>query len=88
MPSDHHGHAIDSEDRLMPDVPELFWEAYDTRNGRSVGMAVYNTEEQVLAAIESWRARDRRGGRPDLHDLMPHLGARSFKPGERQGFNF
>lgn len=70
----------------MQDETDILWEAYDTRNGKSVGMAVYFTEEQVLAAIEGWRARARRGGRPDIHDLMPHLGARSFKRGERLGF--
>ena len=66
-------------------APDVLWEAYDTRSGKSVGMAVYNTQEQVEAAIEGWRARDRRGGRPDIHDLMPYLGARSFKRGERDG---
>lgn len=65
------------------EAPEILWEAYDMRSGRSVGMAVYNTEEQVLQAIEAWRARDRRGGRQDIHDLMPYLAVRSFKRGER-----
>ena len=68
------------------EAPEVLWEAYDTRSGKSVSMSVYNTEEQVLQAIEAWRARDRRGGRPDIHDLMPYLGARSFKRGHRDGF--
>lgn len=71
----------------MFDTPDFLWEAYDTRTGKSVSMAVYNTEEQVRAAIAGWRARDRRGGRPDIHDLMPFVDARSFKRGERDGFH-
>jgi hypothetical protein len=67
----------------MITAPKILWEAYDTRNGKSVGMSVYFTEAQVDAAIAGWRARDLKGGRQDIHDLMPFLGARSFKPGER-----
>ena len=65
------------------EAPDILWEAYDTRTGKSVSMAVYNTEEQVEAAIRAWRYRDSKGGRPDIHDLMPYLGARSFKRGHR-----
>jgi hypothetical protein len=50
------------------------WVAVDNRTGRRVGMSSIGfTLEQAERTIEGWRERDRRGGRPDLHVLLPYL---------------
>ena len=47
---------------------------YDTRTGKRVGMASCGmTEWQARWSLSQVRERDERGGRPDLHDLVPHL---------------
>ena len=60
----------------MSELPRTSWALYDSRTGRRVGMASAGfTRFQAERRIEELRDRDRRGGRPDIHDLMPHLAA-------------
>lgn len=49
------------------------WGWRDRRNGARVSMTSTVTREQAESELENWRIRDRRGGRPDLHDLMPFV---------------
>lgn len=53
-----------------------FWEYYDTRTGKRVGLASPLTKELAETAIAEWRKRDARGVRPELHTLIPFLAAR------------
>jgi hypothetical protein len=56
----------------MSDEREL-WIIVDARNGERASITSYNTREQAARKIAEWRARDARGGRPDMHEYMPHL---------------
>lgn len=49
------------------------WHVEDCRTGRRAGIASYPSKASAEAAIERWRERDLRGGRPDIHELMPYL---------------
>lgn len=59
----------------MIDDPERAtnYKIIDRRTGRRVSMASYGPLWLTHATIVSWRERDRRGKRPDIHDLIPHL---------------
>jgi hypothetical protein len=52
------------------------WETYDVRNGMNTGMGSFSSQAAAESQIDRWRIRDRRGGRPDIQALMPHLAAR------------
>lgn len=56
------------------------WGWRDGRTGMRWSVAVVRTREQAEAELEGWRARDRRGKRPDLHDDLPFVEA--FRLGE------
>lgn len=49
------------------------WGIVDTRTGRRVSVVTFFTREHAEATIQHWRERDAKGGRPDVHDLMPYL---------------
>ena len=49
------------------------WGWRDARTGRRVSITSTRTREQAERQLEEWHARDRRGKRPDLHDLMPYI---------------
>jgi hypothetical protein len=49
------------------------WGWRDARTGERVSVSVCRTREYAERELEGWRARDRRGKRPDLHELMPFL---------------
>ena len=50
------------------------WHIEDSREpGKRAGIASYPSREFAERMIEGWRERDRRGGRPDIHELMPYL---------------
>lgn len=53
--------------------PREVWGWRDSRDGHRVSASSCLTREYAEQQLEAWRARDRRGKRPDLHDLMPHL---------------
>jgi len=53
--------------------PHRSWAFYDRRTGKRSGMASYRSAEQCAQQLAYWWRRDRKGGRPDLHDKMPHL---------------
>lgn len=56
------------------DWPTTRWHVEDSRTpGKRASMSGFFTQEQAERQIESWRKRDARGGRPDIHDLMPYL---------------
>jgi hypothetical protein len=54
------------------------WGYFDARTGARVSVTSAFTREQAERQIEEWRERDRKGKRPDIHDLMPHLEARQL----------
>lgn len=59
------------------------WEIIDTRTGKRCTINVYPSKESAKAQIRAWRQRDKEGGRPDVHDLMPYMDcqiARRSKP--------
>lgn len=48
---------------------------YDRRTGRRVGMSIAGiTRRHAQQTLQALHDRDARGRRPDLHDLIPHLG--------------
>jgi hypothetical protein len=49
------------------------WSWRDRRTGQQMGMATVRTREQAEAQLDDWLARDRKGGRPDLHEYWPHV---------------
>jgi hypothetical protein len=51
------------------------WYIVDSRNGRRATIACFISEVEALKQIAEWNDRDRRGLRPDCHDLLPHLRA-------------
>ena len=72
------------DERLAETDPrKVFYEVYDMRDGKRCSMATYPQAWMAERAIQSWRDRDARGGRPDIHDLIPHIGIRAaqFAPG-------
>jgi len=52
------------------------WHIEDSRSGRRAGVGSYTSRARTEQQIAVWRARDARGGRPDIHELMAHLVAR------------
>lgn len=57
------------------------WTIVDSRTGQPVTVTSFFTEEGALEQIESWRERDRRGKRPDVHDMMPYLEPKLVRKG-------
>lgn len=49
------------------------WTWADSRTGQRVSMTSTFTREQAERTLEAWRRRDARGGRPDLHEIMPFV---------------
>lgn len=49
------------------------WGWRDRRTGERVSQSACNSREYAERELEYWWERDRRGGRPDLHELMPHV---------------
>jgi hypothetical protein len=47
------------------------WGWRDSRTKKRVSYSSTLSREQAEAQLEEWRARDRRGKRPDLHDSLP-----------------
>ena len=59
-----------------------FWGWVDTRTGKRVSVTSTLTREQAERALAGWHERDRLGGRPDLHELMPFVEVAKLAPGE------
>jgi hypothetical protein len=57
------------------------WKVTDSRTGSALGMSSYPTKESCEKAIEGFIARDKRGGRPDIHEIIPFMVAVRFVPG-------
>lgn len=49
------------------------WHIEDSRTGQRAGIGSYFTKAQAEWQISIWRARDVKGGRPDVHEMMPYL---------------
>jgi hypothetical protein len=49
------------------------WTWVDSRTGQCVSLSSTATREQAERQLEGWLARDARGKRPDLHELMPFV---------------
>lgn len=62
---------------------------YDVRTGKRCTFSSYLTAEEAAADLDNLRRRDAEGQlRPDVHDLMPHLGFIKLTPetwGSRPG---
>lgn len=58
------------------------WSWRDSRTGERVSVSATNTREQAERELEGWRARDRRGKRPDLHESMPFIEVYRVSPDE------
>lgn len=58
------------------------WGWRDKRTGEPVSMSSTFTQEQAERELEGWRERDRKGGRPDLHELMPYVEVYRIVPPE------
>lgn len=70
--------AVRSE--LVERAQREAWEIVDRRTGECAQMSVYRTEAQALRALVDYWRRDRRGGRPDIHDKLPDLDVRRRRP--------
>lgn len=62
--------------------PREIWGWRDRRTGQRVSVSSTFTREQAERELEGWWARDRRGKRPDLHDVMPHIEVFRIHPPE------
>lgn len=49
------------------------WHIEDSRTHARATIAAFPSEVSALLQIARWRARDAKGKRPDMHDVMPHL---------------
>jgi hypothetical protein len=56
------------------------WTIVDSRTGNQATVCGYFDEDQARRQIQEWVERDARGGRPDVHDLIPHLVPRLHQP--------
>ena len=56
-----------------------YWRIVDTRTDEPCSVVSYLTEERATEQVEYYRRRDAAGGRPDIHDLIPHLGVRESR---------
>ena len=45
----------------------------DIRTGQRIGMATVATRAQAERYLAKWWERDERGGRPDIHDILPYV---------------
>jgi hypothetical protein len=54
-------------------VSDGYWNVVDSRTDRLASAASWLSEDAVLRTIEGWKERDAKGGRPDVHDLIPFL---------------
>lgn len=59
------------------------WEIYDTRTGKRAQMDEFFTRAQAERVIAGYRARDARGVRPDVSDLIPYLAPREVATPEQ-----
>jgi len=57
----------------MSDTERELWTWMDSRTGQRVSMSSTATREQAERQLEGWLARDARGKRPDLHEMMPFI---------------
>lgn len=64
----------------MSGEPRQLWEIYDRSDGECAQMSVYSTEVQALRALVDYWRRDRRGKRPDIHELLFDLDVRRKRP--------
>lgn len=57
----------------MRNVKYDLWVIADSRNNKPLGVASYATKEFAERQIEGFRLRDGKGGRPELHGLIPFM---------------
>lgn len=71
---------------MYPDPPlneREVWAWRDSRSGARVSVSSTMTREQAERELEGWMERDARGGRPDLHKLMPFVEVYRVWPPEK-----
>ena len=56
----------------MPDKYE-HWVVADSRTLKPLGVASYGTRAFAELQIAGFKARDGKGGRPDIHPLIPFM---------------
>ena len=54
-------------------IAREWWKIADSRNGRHLGVAWYGSKENAEKQIAGFVARDGKGGRPDIHHLIPFM---------------
>ena len=69
----------------MSDADRPSWKIADSRNGRHLGVAWYWSKENAEAQIAGFVARDGKGGRPDIHHLIPFMVAVLVTDSESEG---
>ena len=55
------------------------WRIIDTRTDEPCSVVSYYSKERAEEQVEYYRRRDAKGGRPDIHDLIPYLGVREHR---------
>ena len=53
--------------------PREEWVIADSRTGKHLGVACYGSKENAEKQIAGFVARDGKGGRPDIHHLIPFM---------------
>lgn len=51
----------------------MTWHLEDSRTHRRVSIMSYPSKESADRQIQGYRDRDAKGGRPDIHDLIPYI---------------
>ena len=49
------------------------WGWVDSRTGKPVSITSTYSQEAADRQLDAWLRRDAKGGRPDLHEVMPHV---------------
>ena len=56
------------------------WVLWNERDDRPAAVETFPTLEQAMLVLSGYIERDARGGRPDLHDIIPHIVVRQQTP--------
>lgn len=68
--------------RAARDLTREIWGWRDRRTGQRVSRQSTYARDSAQRQLDSWIERDRRGGRPDLHELLPHVEVYRIHPPE------
>ncbi len=57
----------------MSESDRAAWTWVDDRTRTRVSITSTSTREQAERQLQAWQKRDAKGGRPDLHEVMPYI---------------